>query len=50
MICFAHHRIMTMMKRAIGNPAFKHWLDYVEMIKEQKMVLRGYTAIQSMYR
>jgi len=43
-------RIMTMMKRAIGNPAFKHWLDYVEMIKEQKMVLRGYTAIQSMYR
>lgn len=43
-------RILTMMKRAIGNPAFKHWLDYVEMIKEQKMVLRGYTAIQSMYR
>ena len=43
-------RIMTMMKRAIGNPAFKHWLDYVEMIKEQKMALRGFTAIQSMYR
>ena len=37
-------RVMTMMKRAIGNPAFKHWLDYVDMIKEQKMVLHGFTG------
>ena len=43
-------KILTMMKRSIGNPAFQHWLDYMEMIKEQKMVLRGFTSIQSMYR
>ena len=41
---------MTMMKRAIGNPAFKHWLDYTEMIKEQKMVLRSFTALQARQR
>jgi len=43
-------RIMTMMRRAIGNPAFGTWLEYTYFIKEQKMVLRGMTAIQSMYR
>ncbi|GMH87954.1 hypothetical protein TL16_g11017 [Triparma laevis f. inornata] len=43
-------KIITMMKRAIGNPAFKHWLDYVDMIKEQKMVLRGFTALQARHR
>jgi hypothetical protein len=30
-------RIMTMMRRAIGAPSFGHWVDYVAMIKEQKV-------------
>jgi len=43
-------RILTMMRRAIGNPAFGTWLEYTYMIKEQRMALRGFTAIQSRHR
>ena len=43
-------KVMTMMKRVIGAPSFGCWVEYVEMIKEQKMCIRSFTKIQAITR